>query len=32
MLPVAFEGFEVVQIFLLLSSFHCHCQLVKGQL
>ena len=32
MLPVVFEEFQMVYIFLLLFSFHYHCQLVKGQL
>ena len=33
MLPVVFEEFEMVYMFLLyLSSLHYNCQLVKGQL
>ena len=33
MLPVVFEEFEMVYMFLLdFSSFHYNCQLVKGQL
>ena len=31
-LPVVFEEFDMVYIFLLLFSFHYCCQLVKGQL
>ena len=30
MLPVVFEEFQMVYIFVLLFSFHYHCQLVKG--
>ena len=32
MLPAVFEEFKVVYIFLLLFSFHYHCQLVNSQL
>ena len=32
MLPLFFEEFEVVYIFLLLFSFYYHCQFTKGQL
>ena len=32
MLPIVSEEFELACIFLLFSSFHYHCQLVKGQL
>ena len=31
MLPVVFLEFQMVYIFVLLFSFHYHCQLVKGQ-
>ena len=31
MLPVVFEEFELVCVFLLFFSFHCHYQLIKGQ-
>ena len=31
MLPVVFQEFQMVHIFLLLFSFYYHCQLVKGQ-
>ena len=30
MLPVVLEEFQMVYIFVLLFSFHHHCQLVKG--
>ena len=32
MFLVIFEEFQIVYIFLLLFSFHLHCQLVKGQI
>ena len=32
MLPVVFKEFEIIYIFLTLFSFHCHYELVKGQL
>ena len=31
-LPVVFEEFDMVYIFWLVFTFHCHFQLVKGQL
>ena len=31
MLPVVFQEFQMVHIFLLLFSFYYHCHLVKGQ-
>ena len=32
MFLVIFEEFQIAYIFLLLFSFHFHCQLVKGQI
>ena len=31
-LLAVFEEFDMVYVFWLLFSFHCYCQLIKGQL